>query len=355
MKGLTGRWKYLKWEFWPFWLFYTPIYFYWFFLSLRARSFAFFTAANPCMFLGGFTMYSKYDILRRIPSKYIPKSIWIPENASFEYITEKIKKNKLRYPLAIKPDRGERGFAVERIDNEEELQTFLKAYPAWEWIVQEWCDAPVELGIMYCRMPGSAQGQITSIVIKEPLQVQGDGIHTLGELITKDERCRYHLNFLREQYASQWNDIPRAQEKVQLTHIGNHSRGATFRNGNHLLNKQLQKTIDDIARHIDGFYFGRFDLKVPSIEDLYAGRNICILELNGANSEPTHIYDPGMSIWKAYRDLFKHWQMLYRVSVANHKRGIRYAPFSLLLRAIKENLHKRRAYGKKQTAIANME
>ncbi|GIV40072.1 MAG: D-alanine--D-alanine ligase [Thermonema sp.] len=348
-------WKYLKWEFWPFWFFYIPVYFYWFYLSLRARSFAFFTAANPGMFLGGFTMYSKYDILRRIPSQYVPKSLWIAENTPVEEIINKIKKRKLRYPLAVKPDRGERGFAVARIENEEQLRNFLAAYPAWEWLVQEWCDAPIELGIMYCRMPGASHGQITSIVVKEPLQIKGDGTHTIGELIKKDERCRYHLDFLQKTYASRWNEIPEAGSKIQLTHIGNHSRGATFRNGHYLLTPQLQRVINEIARHIDGFYFGRFDLKVPSIEDLYAGRNICILELNGANSEPTHIYDPGMPLWKAYRDLFKHWQMLYLISVANHKRGVRYAPFSLLLKAIKSNLYKRKTYGQKQTAAPHMD
>jgi len=343
-------WKYLKWEFWPFWLFYIPIYFYWFYLSLRARSFTFFTAANPCMFLGGFTMYSKYDILRRIPAKYIPKSIWIAEDTSIEQVIEKIKKHKLNYPLAVKPNRGERGFTVERINNEAELRNFLSSYPAWEWIIQEWCYSPIELGIMYCRMPDSTQGKITSIVIKEPLQVKGDGVHTLGELITRDERCRYHLDFLKKQHALQWHQVPEAETVIQLTHIGNHSRGANFRNANELLTPQLQKVIDNIARHIDGFYFGRFDLKVPSIEELYAGRNICILELNGANSEPAHIYDPDMPLWKAYRDLLKHWQILYRISVANHKRGVQYAPFSLLLKAIKNNLQQRKIYGQKQTA-----
>ena len=32
-------------------------------------------------------------------------------------------------------------------------------------------------------------------------------------------------------------------------------------------------------------------MKVNSIEDLYEGRNIKIMELNGVSSDPGHIYD----------------------------------------------------------------
>ena len=60
------------------------------------------------------------------------------------------------------------------------------------------------------------------------------------------------------------------------------------------------------------------------MEDLYTGQNIKIMELNGANSEPAHIYDPKMPILKAYRFLFNHWSNLYQISVRNHENGINY-------------------------------
>ena len=59
-----------------------------------------------------------------------------------------------------------------------------------------------------------------------------------------------------------------------------------FINSNHLITPALSASFDRISKQIDGFYFGRFDLRVKTIEDLEAG-NIQILELNGCvQSQP---------------------------------------------------------------------
>ena len=58
--------KLFKWEFWPTWLFYLPVYVVYLWYSLRARTIMFFSASNPGMFMGGFVDYSKYDILKNI-------------------------------------------------------------------------------------------------------------------------------------------------------------------------------------------------------------------------------------------------------------------------------------------------
>ena len=34
-----------------------------------------------------------------------------------------------------------------------------------------------------------------------------------------------------------------------------------------------------------------------------------IIELNGAKSEPTHIYDTSTSFWKGQREIFRHLQL----------------------------------------------
>jgi len=62
-------------------------------------------------------------------------------------------------------------------------------------------------------------------------------------------------------------------------------------------------------------------------EDLYAGRHVYILELNGAGAEPAHIYHPGFSLWAGYRVLVQHWQILYQISRENHRRSIPYMTF----------------------------
>ena len=108
-----------------------------------------------------------------------------------------------------------------------------------------------------------------------------------------------------------------------------------FLNGNHLINDQLLDVFDRIAKPIKGFHFGRFDLRVTSLEDLYQGKNIRVLELNGAASEPAHIYDPQMSLLKAYHHLFGHWQRLYEISIENHKNGTPYNSIWSLYKALK--------------------
>ena len=61
---------------------------------------------------------------------------------------------------------------------------------------------------------------------------------------------------------------------------------------------------------MDGIYYGRFDLKCKSIELLEEGKGIHILEFNGVAGEPAHIYDPEFPVWKAYRDIYRHFKII---------------------------------------------
>jgi hypothetical protein len=69
------------------------------------------------------------------------------------------------------------------------------------------------------------------------------------------------------------------------------------------------------------FYFGRYDLRCASWDDLTKG-SVKILEVNGCGAEPAHIYQPGFPLWKAYKVLYTHWKNLYRISQQNRKRGV---------------------------------
>jgi len=57
--------KLFNYEFWPYWLFYIPMYLYGVFLAIRAGSFTYFTAANPIMIYGGVFGNSKFDVLQK--------------------------------------------------------------------------------------------------------------------------------------------------------------------------------------------------------------------------------------------------------------------------------------------------
>lgn len=45
------------------------------------------------------------------------------------------------------------------------------------------------------------------------------------------------------------------------------------------------------------------------------------IELNGATSEATSIYDEKTSIWQAYRTLYRQWELVYRIGAMNRDGG----------------------------------
>jgi hypothetical protein len=83
------------------------------------------------------------------------------------------------------------------------------------------------------------------------------------------------------------------------------------------------------------FYFGRYDIKAKSIEDLYQW-NFKIIELNGMGSLPTHIYDPKHTVRNAYKTLFYHRKIAYRISKENKKRWHKFMPFKEMYKIVKE-------------------
>jgi hypothetical protein len=79
--------------------------------------------------------------------------------------------------------------------------------------------------------------------------------------------------------------------------------------------------MDEISQKLTGFFLGRFDIRYGSEEDLRVGTNFQIIELNGAASEVTSIYDARNSIFTAYRTLFRQWHLVFAIGAANRKRG----------------------------------
>ena len=283
----------------------------------------FFSASNPGMFMGGFVDYSKYDILKKIPQSVVPITFLIEENKNqFEQVKKHLNSGEIQYPFILKPDRGERGFAVEKINNEEDLTAYLLKFRTI-LVMQEFAAQSLEFGVLYYRLPNEEKGNISSVVQKVLPHIIGDGVSDFNKLLKTTERTSYYYDSLSKAYSSRLKEIPEKGKEVILSEIGNHCRGATFYNCNHLINQQMIDTFDLLSKQIDGFYFGRYDLKCSSEEDLLNG-NFKIVELNGANSEPAHVYDPNMPLLKAYGYLFKHWKTIFRISIQNHKKGVPY-------------------------------
>lgn len=312
-----------SWEYWPFALVYLPVFAYWLWLSLRARSLFFFSASNPSIETGGLLGESKIDILDRISDEFKPKTLFVPALSHIDSVFAQVAEQGLTYPFIAKPNVGERGWRVEKIGHWEDLVNYAQRSPV-DFLLQAYVDEPLELGVFYYRMPGQARGVVSSIVQKEFLTIRGDGHHCIEELIGQNERAILQLPALRKTDGHRFHEIPPAGQTITLVHIGNHSKGTKFLDASHLITPELTRVFDRISAGIDGFYFGRYDLRCRSVADLYAGRHIQILELNGAGAEPAHIYQPGFSLGEAYRVLFHHWRVLYDISRENHRRGVAY-------------------------------
>lgn len=314
--------KFANYEYWPWWFFYIPILPYWLWLSIKTRSLAFFTATNTNIELGGFFGESKIEILHQIPVKYRPKTVYIKKNDTLNIENQ----NEISFPLVAKPNIGERGFEVEKINNIAELTKYHNRADC-EYILQEFINYPIELGILYYRLPNEEKGFVTSITIKEFMSVIGDGKSSILQLMKKSTRARFQIKSMKEKLGARINTIISKDEKLVLEPIGNHCRGTRFINGNYLINEKLNTVFNAISKDMTGFYYGRFDLKVKSIEDLYEGENIKIMELNGASSEPGHIYDSSYGLFNACRNLMFHWNLLAKIAIQNSSRGIKPVSF----------------------------
>jgi hypothetical protein len=183
---------------------------------------------------------------------------------------------------------------------------------------------PNEVGIFYYRYPGEKTGRLSGIVRKEFLHVRGDGHSSIADLLRKDKRAILQLGTLERLYGPELDRVLPAEEVLELVPYGNHARGAKFLDDSHLIDEELTLVIDSVCRQIPEFYFGRLDIRYRDWDELRQGRNYAVIEVNGAGSEPTHIYDPAHSLFFAWKEIVRHWIILARISRSNHRRGHRY-------------------------------
>lgn len=316
-----------RFEFWPYWVFYLPTIPYFLYLMLKTRSTTFFTNVNPAIYLSGIVGESKEEILRHIPSKYKAKSILLKKaNISDEEVMETVKE-EFTYPIIVKPNIGERGEGVEKVYDDAQLLRVIKTYPI-DFILQEFIEYEHEFGVMYYRIPNTSEFAVTSIVRKGFLKVEGDGRSSVKELLQQNYRALLVWDYLKEHLEDIWYMIPKAGEIIYPQPIGNHSKGTMFMDANHLINPKVHDLFNGIVKEYTGFNYGRFDVKVKRVEDLESGEYLRIMELNGVTSEPAHIYDPKMALYKAYASIFKHYKIVSRISNANSTLGFKPASWN---------------------------
>jgi hypothetical protein len=302
-----------QYEYWHWLSLYILILPYLLWLSIRAKSFRYFLQINPGFDRGGFQHYSKKAVLDLIPEMYKPQTFLVGATDDFFNM---IEKTALPFPIIAKPDMGERGKGVVKLNSLEEARYFSKSIDC-KYIIQNFIDYPIEIGVFYSRLPSEQKGKVSSVTLKEFLHIIGDGKSTVKSLIEQNDRALFQYEKLQIRYAEIWNTIIPENERMELEPIGNHNKGTRFINANYLINPDLEAVIEKISRQIPGFQYGRYDLRVSSLADLYEGKNILIMELNGTNSEPTHIYDGSVGLFRALRDLAWHWRKMAQICREN--------------------------------------
>ncbi len=333
---LLSKWRRLtRWEFWPIWVRYPPVIAYILYLGLRYRHPLLFTAANPAIPLGGLIGESKSAILDGLTARpdLVARYARIPADlvaaAKEQAVIDFLDRHALSFPVVVKPDAGQRGLGVAVIRTPLELATYF-ATPRPTVIAQEYIPG-YEFGVFYYRMPGQPRGHILSITEKRFPIVIGDGKHDLEYLILKDARAvcmaPYYLRLLDERRYL----VPAEDESIQLVELGTHARGAVFHDGRWVKTVELERAIDELSQGFDGFYFGRYDLRVPSLDAFRRGEGFKVIELNGVTSESTNMYDPGYALSDSYPILFKQWLIAFKIGDRNRRLGVKPATIAQVI------------------------
>jgi membrane protein DedA with SNARE-associated domain len=338
-----GAWagRLRRWEFWPAWMFYPPVGVYCAWLAIKYRGLTVPTAANPGIFSGGLVGESKMATLRDLLStspeftaeaELVAGDTPAGRAASLAEIRARLK---LDFPFILKPDVGQRGAGVKLIRSAEQADSYLRATSA-PVIAQRYAPGPCEAGVFYYRFPGEAGGHIFAITEKIFPVLAGDGESTVAELVWRDPRARFLADKYLRRLGPQRDNVLPAGRELRLVEAGNHAQGCVFRDGARLRAPGLEARLDQISRKLDGFFVGRYDLRFSSEDDLRAGKNFQIIELNGAASEATSVYDARNSLLSAYRTLFRQWDLVFAIGAENRRRGVAPTKLSLVWRKWRE-------------------
>lgn len=329
--------KQVRYEYWPGWKFYIWIVPYWVYLMAKYRSTTLWTLANPCMPDGGVVGESKSDILSRIDDPAVLKHALIPDDEPVNRVKltqQIIAERHWSYPLILKPDAAQRGAGVTLLQSDQDVADFFYICqgPAQ---LQQYHPGPLECGIFYTRLPSQPSGKIFSITDKVFPMLVGDGESNLEQLIWQHPRFRFQHDVFHIRWADELDRVLDKGESLRLAEAGNHCQGTLFRDGAHLITPELEQRIDQLAKQLEGFYFGRIDLRFTDEASLMRGEAIAVIEINGVTSESTNLYDPTWSLWRAQATLRQQWALCMQIAAEVRQRhGMKpKGPIRLLLDA----------------------
>jgi len=316
-------------ENWPAWFFYIPVFVAWFVLAARYRSLTLPALVDPAIKLGGLCGESKSSILdlfgpsgRKNVAPFVSSKRGMNLSADVRVALEKMRLAHIDFPAIVKPDVGCRGTGVAIVHDVWELTSYLDRFPHnAAFIVQRLVTDKGEAGVFYVRMPQEDHGKIISLTLKYFPSVIGDGHSTLRQLILNDRRAKRIASKYFARHHKRLDIVVPKGEKIELVSVGNHVRGAIFRDGRRFITPSMEKRFDEICKEIPNFRYGRFDVRFEKLSDLCRAVNFSIIELNGAASEATHIWDRDTKLFEAYKELFRQLRMAFVIGAYHRHQG----------------------------------
>ena len=325
-------------------LFYLPLVFNWIRLGIRHRSLTLPTAANPAIFNGGMWGESKSSYFFDVAlseRKWIADFVVVKRNVGAVNLAADIERANgaradagLGFPLIAKPDIGWHGHGVQRIDTVEALENYLAHFPeSFTLMLQRYVPYAGEAAVLYARLPGEAKGRVISLTLRYFPQVLGDGTSTVRQLIAGNARAQWksalHLGVDPSHRGVDPLDLDRVPDEgevVRIALIGNQRAGALYRDGRRHITAALDERFDEIARGMNEFHYGRFDLRFESVEALMRGEGFSILEINGIGGEAIDCWDPRLPVTECYRRLAEQQRLLFLIGDRNRARGFQPTP-----------------------------
>lgn len=349
-------------EFWPMWLFYAPLVPWLAWLSLRYRGMLVFTCANPGFpegggvigeqkshILEGFAAY-RGDVL---PAASIAPGEPAARTAALERAMADPSCGVSGYPVVLKPEEGQRGFAVRIIEHREEALAYFEEMPA-PAVAQVYHPGPAEFSVMWARGPASpgpmdeAPGFVFSVTRKTFPVICGDGKSTIEELVWNHKRYRMQAKRYLKRLAHRRDEVLDEGRTLQIAKAGNHCQGTMFTDGADLITPELSAWMEGLAQAYREpgtgrrFDFGRIDVRCASEEAFRRAEGLGVVEINGTSSESTNLYDPAKRVWWMYGVLFRQWRVLYAIGARRRAEGATPMTMRELFRSIGRHRRERR-------------
>ena len=299
---------------------------------------------NPNFPLGGLSAASKTEVLdhfkttdQYLPHVLISQKLYFEERKAIALpFIERVS-----LPIIAKPDRGVVGIGVMRVDSVKKLDEILRIMPC-DYMLQEYCDFPLEYAIFFCKFPNKKKGNVVSLSQKLIPFVIGDGSKTVSDLIELNPGIKYNKSNLVT-HAKNLDYIPKSEEKYPILVQGSHTYGCVFKDRNHEITPDMEKWVNEMCLAESEFYFGRFDLKVKNKDSLKTGSGVKICELNGCWSEPVHIYDDDHNFSFAAKEMYRSYARAYKIAKLNKKRLKSKIPYRKIINAYRSYMHEKEA------------